>query len=81
MQMYSNLFKLLEEDFLSILLLSHLVFETKSLGWIENTRINLGVLNLSCTNRLIKIFLHLVTVISQFQSPFLKLGVTLKCKI
>lgn len=79
--MYSNLFKLPEEDFLSILLLNHFVFETKNLGWIENTRINLRVLNLSCTNCLIKMRLHLVTVISQFQSPFLKLGVTLKCKI
>lgn len=80
MQTYNNLFKILEEKLLLILLLYHLVFETKILGWIENSRINFR-LNFKCTNHLIKISLHLVIVTSKFLSCVLKVGVTLKCRI
>lgn len=43
MKIYVHLFKIPEEDALSILLLNHLMFEAEILGWIENTRINFGV--------------------------------------
>lgn len=76
MQTYNNYFKILKEKKKLILLLYHLVFETKILGWIENLRINFRVLNYNCANHLTKINLHLVIVTSKFLSSFLNLGVT-----